>query len=645
MKLGIRSRLFLGFGTVITMLALAVGGAAWEGTSASTASQSQAEMATDLGVGAQLSERMLLTRMAAKDYLLSNSDTDVKKFEDQLASVRETLDTAGDKFQSPFRREALATINAELVKYSQAFEQAKAAIRTRNETLDQQGRLGVQVVELIKTALEQADRSGETDVAEHGVIAIENVVLGRYRAYMFANTGETSYFDESNRCMNEAINQLTQMKGKLSESSSDERVDRAIALLNDYTGLTQSVRAAVETRNTEVLTKMDVIGPLVAENTNAIIKSLIDDNTTTAEETRSMLATASTIVMTIGVIGIVVGVGVSILIARAIVRPVSELSTVATKMAGGDFTHLVEWTSNDELGGLAESFNEVIRKNRETLGGISEATVKVERFAGEATETSGRVAQNATNQQEETSRVASAVEEMASSIQEVAQKSNRLTETARKSGEQAKSGGDVVTNTITEINAIANEVSQTKSAIVKLGENGEKISEIIAVINDIADQTNLLALNAAIEAARAGEHGRGFAVVADEVRKLAERTTEATEDVARSIREIQNDTDSAVKLIERSDERTGRGVEMASTAGEALQTIVQDSDALLSLIESIATAVEEQSSVSSELAKAVDGIRLMAEEIAAAADQSASGSMELAGASGDLGSLVGQFRI
>ena len=645
MKLGIRSRLMLGFGTLVAMLALAVAGAAWESSGASAGSKRQAEMASDLGVGARLGKEMLLVRMAVKDYLITNSADDEKRFRDRFSEVKHTMDEAKASFQDQERHEAVDAIDSDIKQYQDAFEGAKDAIITRNTVLSQQAKTGEEAIEIVREVLDDESVFTKDGAAAHGVEAVKNILLGRLQAHKFTTTSDKQDLKGSNQLIVAAIDDLRQLDAAVEDPEHRERIEAAIALLNTYLDLSQTIERAVDARNEFVLTKLDVIGPRIAGNTQFIIDSLIEDNDAVAAETQSMLTTASTVVTGVGVLGIVVGVGVAFVIARLIVQPVSELSVVADKMAQGDFTVTVKWKSSDELGTLAANFNEVIRQNREALCGIRDATNKVGRFASEATKTSGRVSENASSQQQETSRVASAVEEMASSISEVAQKSSQLTDTARKSGNQAKSGGDVVTNTITEINAIADEVSQTKSAIVKLGEKGEKISEIIAVIDDIADQTNLLALNAAIEAARAGEHGRGFAVVADEVRKLAERTQIATEDVAKSIREIQTDTDSAVKLIERSDERTNRGVEMASTAGEALRTIVQDSESLLALIESIATAVEEQSSVGSELARAVDGIRAMAEEIAAAAEQSANGSVELAGASGDLGSLVGRFTI
>jgi methyl-accepting chemotaxis protein len=248
-------------------------------------------------------------------------------------------------------------------------------------------------------------------------------------------------------------------------------------------------------------------------------------------------------------------------------------------------------------------------------------------------------------QEQQTQQVAAAIEEMSQSVMEVAGKSADASAAAEESQHLAEQGGKIVSNTVSTMQGIESDVNDSAATVNELGKRSQMIGEIIGVINDIADQTNLLALNAAIEAARAGEHGRGFAVVADEVRKLAERTQQATEEVSQSIRGIQAETDSAVQRIESSTGRVSKGVELATEAGSALSTIVRSSQSLQSMVQGIAAAANQQSAASGEIARAVEGINAVTRQSSEGASQAAQAASDLAHQSERLQSLVSRFRL
>jgi methyl-accepting chemotaxis protein len=342
---------------------------------------------------------------------------------------------------------------------------------------------------------------------------------------------------------------------------------------------------------------------------------------------------------------VVTGVVMMVLMRRMLTRPVNAMvKTMQEIITNNDLTRRINLKSNNEVGQIAHWFDEMVGSLQQIISSVTGSARQVAAAATQIAATSEEMASGLSAQEKQASQVSAAVEEMSASITEVAQRSQTASKSAGDSQGEATKGGEIVSGTVSEIHRIAEDVKASADKMSELGAKGEKIGSIIEVINDIADQTNLLALNAAIEAARAGEQGRGFAVVADEVRRLAERTSQATEEVARSIREIQNDTRSAIERIETGAKRVAQGVELANSAGSALSNIVSTSQTVASMVQSIAAAAEEQSAASSTIAKSVEEINAVTRESAAGAGQAAQASMELSKQAESLQQLVGRFK-
>ncbi len=346
-------------------------------------------------------------------------------------------------------------------------------------------------------------------------------------------------------------------------------------------------------------------------------------------------------------IGLVVIPILGWLIARTLTRPITKLADRMKDIAQGegDLTQRVDEARSDELGTLGKYFNAFVARVQGLMKEVASSAEQVTAAATEIAASAEEMASGLTRQEEQANQVSAAVEQMSSTVSDVARKSEEASKAAGASRSDAEDGSRVVTDTISEMAAISEEVNNSAKSVNDLGAKGEKIGQIIEVINSIADQTNLLALNAAIEAARAGEHGRGFAVVADEVRKLAERTTKATEEVAGSIREIQEGTVGAVKLIEAGSTRVTKGVELASGAGQALGRITQSSDGLTGMVQSIAAAMEEQSAATAQITRAVENIASVTRESSQGASQASQAAAQLSQQAEHMLGLVGRFKI
>ncbi|MEZ4648441.1 MAG: methyl-accepting chemotaxis protein [Candidatus Eisenbacteria bacterium] len=326
--------------------------------------------------------------------------------------------------------------------------------------------------------------------------------------------------------------------------------------------------------------------------------------------------------------------------AMALVRRLQDIA-----QGEGDLTRRIPVTSSDELGQLGLWFNRFVARIHDMiveLGGVSH---EVASAATEIAASAEQMASGLDVQNQRVVEITEAMEKVASAAHEVAERGGLATESATESRRSAEEGGAVVSETIREMHAISDSVGASAHAVSELGKRGEEIGKIIEVINDIADQTNLLALNAAIEAARAGEHGRGFAVVADEVRSLADRTTKATQEIETSITEIQRGTSDAVVRMEESRGQITKGTESAARAEDSLRGIVSSAISVTEMVQAIAAAADQQSRASEQVSQNSETVSAATRETNEGARQAAIAAAQLSEKAEQLQLLVSSFKV
>jgi methyl-accepting chemotaxis protein len=330
----------------------------------------------------------------------------------------------------------------------------------------------------------------------------------------------------------------------------------------------------------------------------------------------------------------------------AIIRPIQAMSDCARAIARGNLAvDDLTLSTEDEVGILTSSINQMKKELATLIRSIATSAERIASSTEEVSTSANLQAQGAETQKDQAVQVATAMQEMISTVAQVSENSGKAAQTSRRAAETARHGGTIVQETLSKMRAISDSVSNTSKKVEELGKSSEKIGHIAAVIDDIADLTNLLALNAAIEAARAGEQGRGFAVVADEVRKLAERTASATKEIADMVSTIREETRSAVLAMQDGTRQVDEGVNSTSQAGEALKEIIHTSEQVGDMVNQIATAAAEQSSTSEEVNHNMERIAKLVNESAEGARQSAQACRDLSDLALDLQKMVGTFQV
>lgn len=315
------------------------------------------------------------------------------------------------------------------------------------------------------------------------------------------------------------------------------------------------------------------------------------------------------------------------------------------RMSDGDLTQLITAKRNNEISKIIRSISSLQETMRGIISRISQTSEQVAIESRQLHTNAGQIASGTEDTATQTNTAAVASEEMAATSGEIAQNCLNAAENSNRASDTAKSGADVVRQTTDGMDRIARRVKDAARTVEELGSRSDQIGQIIGTIKDIADQTNLLALNAAIEAARAGEQGRGFAVVADEVRALAERTTRATREIGEMIKTIQSETRNAVAAIEEGVSEVEKGTECSLKSGQALEQILLQINDVTMQINQIATAAEQQTATTGEISKNIQQITSVVQQTARSAAETASTAATLSGQSDELKRLVGQFKL
>ena len=436
----------------------------------------------------------------------------------------------------------------------------------------------------------------------------------------------------------------------ISEPAEQSAYDQYVQLLNDYRQLESRMKSLSQANDMTELTRLlSADLQTNSDQMNVVLAKLIEMNTQQLNEASAtataQYSSAFTMVVTLLIVATVLTLLFAWLLTNSITRPIASALSAAEDIAEGDLTRTITVDGTDEAGRLLAAMLKMQSRLRDTLQRISGSATQLASAAEELNAVTDESARGLSQQNNEIEQAATAVNQMTSAVEEVARNAVSTSEASKNATTSASDGRDLVQETVSAIERMSTDVQSTSTLIGNLADESRDIGKVLDVIRGLADQTNLLALNAAIEAARAGEAGRGFAVVADEVRALAHRTQQSTSEIERMIGSIQGGTEQAVNSMRSSTERAESTLNIAKGAGLALDTI---NSAVVEINERnlvIASAAEEQAQVAREVDRNLVNIRDLSTQSATGANQTSAASNELSRLAVDLNGMVARFKV
>ncbi len=603
-------------------------------------------------------------RVNTRDILMAETPAEMEDFANQIEAYRDSLDVYGKKFEerilSDKMKEAWSSFKETRVGYRKDLDKLVSLAKANNNveglallrgSLRNSANAEMDAIEkIIVMKIEDANTKSDGNTAQANSATTTMIII---IAFGFAISIGLGLFIA--RIVSNPIKQVVERMESLSNvditnvGKGSEQLANGDLNINIVTG----------TKHLEINSK-DEIGQL-AENMNKVI-------TNTQGTVASVEKAVKAVKETVNEINLIVDASVNGKLKtrgnaskfngsykelveglnntlEAVTAPINEQSEVLEKMSAGDLTVRMTGEYKGDFLAIKSSINSLADSFSSALSDVSAAVQATASASNQISSSTEEMAAGAQEQSAQTTEVAGAVEEMTKTIFETTKNSGLASDAAKNAGTIAKEGGKVVGETIDGMNRVAEVVKKSADTVEALGKSSDQIGEIVQVIDDIADQTNLLALNAAIEAARAGEQGRGFAVVADEVRKLAERTTKATKEIATMIRQIQKDTKGAVLSMKEGTEEVEKGKLLADKAGQSLKQIITGAQEVVDMSTQVAAASEEQSSAAEQISKNIESISSVTQQSAAGVQQIARAAEDLNRLTLNLQELVSRFKI
>ncbi|WP_371264089.1 methyl-accepting chemotaxis protein [Pseudomonas sp. NFACC45] len=628
-NVSVNRKLGFGFGLVL-FLTLMIAFTGWSGLG------NVISRGDKLGYISSLNELSKDLRLARLDYYTTRGENGPQEVNDLLAKLEAGLTAARQMIEQPADVALIDKQLAAVAEYKSAFAEMANATVSREDARSKLGASADNAVARIAD-VEKAMLQSENIAQFNNVVSLSKAIQqARYQVRGYTYSGKNEAQQPALDAITDALKLLARLPAQLPEEHS-ANLQQASDSINAYRSAVSQFRDS-QLDTAAALKRMTEQGEVLLESSKSLTVSQTAVRDHDAAQAKTVLVSAAVLAMLFGVIA-------ALVITRQIVGPLDQTLKVAERIAAGDLTHNLTSERRDELGQLQRAMQSMTVGLRQLIGGISDGVTQIASAAEQLSAVTEQTSAGVNSQKVETDQVATAMHEMTATVQEVARNAEEASEAAVAADQQAREGEKVVGEAIAQIERLALEVGNSTAAMGDLKRESDKIGSVLDVIKSVAQQTNLLALNAAIEAARAGEAGRGFAVVADEVRSLAQRTQKSTEEIEELIVGLQSGTEQVATIMDNSRSLTDNSVELTRRAGGSLENITRTVSAIQSMNQQIAAAAEQQSAVAEEINRSVLNVRDVSEQTASSSEETAASSAELARLGVHLQTLVGRFRV
>lgn len=648
-KMKLSNQLNIGFGAVLVLLAI-ISLFSYIGLNTGYSNFKEYRgLARDTNLAGLLRANMLLVQLNAQKYKRTSTPEVLKKYNARVVKLEAYLETAETEITDPERAENIAQSSVLIKDYKSSFQQVVKLIALRHEMITSSlNPSGVAMRQTLTDMAKYGNQIGfDGDQSYQITKAIEAVLLGRlYVVKYLVTNSEADYARAKKELGSNLIDERQQLSQLFVTTKGRELLKQFNMNYDQYLSALDQVYAIIEQRN-KLMSSMNKMGSVVANKIENVQLSVKKEQDILGPKAQKNSRSTVTQIIWVSLISIIIGLIIARLLTTVIRKPIGgepkDIAALVLSISNGNLIHTFKNSQNAT--GIYHSVVQMTAKLKEMISNIANLGENISKEAGTVFTVSEKASQTAVAQQQQTSVIIDSIGEMNRSIEDIVQHANDSVRVAKEAMEKSTESKVIVDDTISSIQNLANSVDGSVDSMNSLENNSNAIGKVIEVIQGISEQTNLLALNAAIEAARAGEHGRGFAVVADEVRGLAQRTKDSTGEIQNMIQLLQADTEKAVKMLDVSRKEAHTTVEKSVSTGEALDSILESISMISDMSIQVSSSVDKQSLVVKEINSNVDAIGVSSDNMAGDANNTAKVSQKLSGQAEELKALVASFKI